>query len=47
MILNLYKEMQDVLQGRGNTARERETVHKMANANRAFAGTGFKTVEIN
>ncbi len=37
MALRLAGELSDAIQGRGNAVKKREDVHKMAEANRAFA----------
>ena len=37
MVERLAAELMDAWQGRGNAAKKREDVHKMAEANKAFA----------
>jgi small subunit ribosomal protein S7 len=37
MALRLAAELTDVMQGRGNAMKKRDDVHKMADANKAFA----------
>jgi small subunit ribosomal protein S7 len=37
MSARLYKEMKDILDGTGSVMKKREDLHKMAEANRAFA----------
>jgi small subunit ribosomal protein S7 len=37
MALRIAGELIDALQGRGNAVKKREDVHKMADANKAFA----------